>query len=393
MMKTALVVVGTRPEAIKLAPVIRALSAHDDIDVHTCVTGQHETLWRDAFDVFGIQAAMVSSARRPGAPLREEFARILQETGDVLATGSFDLVIVQGDTTSAYAAALAAFYAHVPVAHVEAGLRTHDPLRPWPEEIHRRAIAPMVTWHFAPSALARDNLMAEGAAPEAIWVVGNTVIDALQHVREVIARERASGDFAGRLGAETPWLTAALREVLVSAAPEREVVVVTMHRRETFERHDVTARVRSILWAALHRDDALVVWPMHPSEGVRRVVRGVIEELDAEVRARVVSTPPWPYVPFVALLERASVVLTDSGGIQEEAPVLRTPVVVLREATERVEVLDHGAAALAPDDPEQLGRLVERLVAGATPPQVFEGYGRGDAGARISNVLASALRE
>ncbi|MEM1346959.1 MAG: UDP-N-acetylglucosamine 2-epimerase (non-hydrolyzing) [Myxococcota bacterium] len=391
-MGSVLVVVGTRPEAIKLAPVIRALAQTEGVAVRTCVTGQHETSWRDAFELFGISADTIGATRLREASLREEFTRIFEAVGGVLDAhhDDVDVVVVQGDTTSAYAAALAAFYARVPVAHVEAGLRTHEPMRPWPEELHRRAIAPMVTWHFAPSERARDNLIAEGIAPDSIHVVGNTVNDALKHVRGIIARERETGVFHARLERSLPWMPESLRALLSGEDGERALVVVTMHRRETFEHSGALERVCAVLRAATREPGRTVVWPLHPNEGVQRVVQEALDGLEEERRAQVLCTPPWPYVPFVALLERADVVLTDSGGIQEEAPVLRTPVVVLRGVTERVDVVEHGGAVLAPEDLDELGRVVDELMGGALAPDAFEGYGRGDAAPRIVRVLASA---
>lgn len=355
-MKRVLSVVGTRPEAIKLAPILRVLQEDGRFESEVCVTGQHP----DLVDRAILPATTSHLLRVPSGPPEIVASGVLAGMGEVLRVHPPDVVVVQGDTTSAFSAGLAAYYVGVPVAHVEAGLRTGDLSAPWPEEGHRQALARLATWHFAPTSRARRNLLAEGILDSAIWVVGNTAVDALQHV------------------GGTPGRRATRRSVLV-----------TLHRRESLgpPLRDVCLAVRRV---AERWPDVRVVWPVHPHTAARcRIAELVVGPSNIEIVA------PMGHGEFVRLAEMATFLLTDSGGLQEEAPYLGKPVVVLRDATERPEVVDAGTATLVGTHPD---RIVEACAALLDDPstlasmsRVHHPFGDGRTAERIVGVLATVL--
>jgi len=365
-----LVVFGTRPEAIKLAPVISALRSAADVRV--CVTAQHRSMLDQVLRVFDIRPDRDLNLMRPGQDLYDVTAGVLTAMRDVLASERPQLLIVQGDTTTTMAAALAAFYAHVPVAHVEAGLRTGDPLRPFPEEVNRRLTTILAAMHFAPTNGARENLVHEGVAPERITVTGNTGIDALLSVTERLMR-----------GAITVKLPDAVERV----SQGRRVILVTGHRRESFGQgfRDICEGLRRIVET---RPDVAIVYPVHLNPNVRGPV---FERLGNQ--PRVVLVEPLDYVPFVALMQRADVLLTDSGGIQEEAPSLGKPVLVMRDQTERPEGVTAGVARLVGTDPARIHGEVTHLLDAteSRPTSATNPYGDGRAAARIAEVIARFL--
>lgn len=337
-----LTVLGTRPEAIKLAPVLLALQAEPGVESVLCVSGQHREMLDPMLAAFGLRPDHDLQLMQPGQTLAHTTQAVLLGVSAALHALRPDWLLVQGDTTTAMAAALAGFYERVAVAHVEAGLRTYDPQAPWPEEINRRLIAPMATLHFAPTEAAAANLRHEGLPEQDIIVTGNTVIDALH---AILAR---------------PHAAAALDELLQRQAPSlrpsgRRLVLVTLHRRESLG--EPLVGLCQALRSLAARGDVELVFPVHLNPEVQRVVR---EQLGAT--AAVHLLPPLEYPLFVALLQRCYLVLTDSGGLQEEAAALHKPVVVARDRTERPEALAAGTAILGGTEGAALARLCAGLL-------------------------------
>jgi UDP-N-acetylglucosamine 2-epimerase (non-hydrolysing) len=346
-------VIGTRPEAIKMAPVIAALARQPDIDSAVCLTAQHRDMLDGVVALFGIKASHDLNLMREGQTLNELTAALLTGLRGVLEQSRPDLVLVHGDTTTAMAAALAAFYARIAVGHVEAGLRTGHIYSPWPEEINRRIVATIAQHHFAPTRESKANLVAESVPEERIQVTGNTVIDAL-----LMMVEKLEGD------AE---LSAAL-DARFSIGGDRRLLLVTGHRRESFGEgfeHICTALKR-----LAGRGDVQIIYPVHLNPQVREPVERHLAGL-----ANVRLVEPLDYLPFVHLMRRAHIILTDSGGVQEEGPALGKPVLVMRETTERPEALEAGTVRL-------VGTSVERIVDGVSRLLSHEESYRGMATAR-----------
>ncbi len=369
-MQPVLAVFGTRPEAIKMLPVVRSLRERGDVDLRVAVTGQHREMLDQVFAAFGEKPDIDLDLMAPGQTLSDITTRVLERMGSLLAEEQPSLVLVHGDTTTAMAAAMAAFYAKVPVGHVEAGLRSHDMARPWPEEFNRVAIDAVAELLFAPTEAAAENLRRESPRERAISVTGNTGIDALLHVA----------------GALTGIEIEALDLGLDAARP---LVLVTGHRRESFG--DGFARICDALARIAARGDVDLVYPVHLNPQVLDVVT---ERLDDAGSIRLI--PPVGYWEMVALMQRATLILTDSGGIQEEAPALGKPVLVMRDVTERPEAIATGVASLVGTDPDRIVGEVARLLddaeyyASCARP-VFP-YGDGQAAGRIAATVASFVR-
>jgi UDP-N-acetylglucosamine 2-epimerase (non-hydrolysing) len=362
-----LVVVGTRPEAIKMAPVVRALGARAEVDVRVCLTGQHTTLVDQVLDAFELRPDFDLGIMKDGQSLYDVVHAALDGLGEVVRSWKPDVVLVQGDTATVFVGSLVAFFERVRVGHVEAGLRSHDKWAPFPEEIFRRLADVLADYYFAPTPRARDALLAEGVPAARIHVTGNTVVDALltvgSHPREV--RDRA--------------LEAAL-------TGPRRLVLLTAHRRESFGTplRDVFGAVLDLVEAV---PDIEVVYPVHPNPNVRRPAEELLAGHD-----RVHLTDPLDYLDLVAALRSASLVLTDSGGIQEEAPTFDVPVLVLRDVTERPEGIDAGVAVLVGTDRRRIvARSLEALESGSGRSPPANPYGDGHAGARIADILISDL--
>ena len=362
-----LFVFGTRPEAIKLAPVIRELRARPGFQASVCVTAQHREMLDQVMEAFSIQPEYDLDIMRPGQDLFDVTARCLTELRPVLEKERPDWILVQGDTTTVFAAALAAFYLGLGVGHVEAGLRTFDKRRPFPEEINRRLTTHLADLHFAPTDSARRNLLNEGVSSGAVFVTGNTVIDALFFICE---------QYRGR-GPAGPGLRP------IDAA--RRMVLVTGHRRESFGGgfEGICRALREI--AA--RPDVEIVYPVHLNPNVQEPVCRVLGNL-----SNVQLIDPVSYVPFVGLMERSYLILTDSGGIQEEGPSLGKPVLVMREVTERPEAVEAGAVRLVGSDAAAIRDGVFELLDDATAYQrmsrAHNPYGDGKASGRIAAILS-----
>jgi UDP-N-acetylglucosamine 2-epimerase (non-hydrolysing) len=368
---SVLTVFGTRPEAIKMAPVVRQLAAAPELRSTVCITGQHREMLDQVLALFEIVPDHDLSLMRPGQDLFDVTAGALLGLRDVLRQVRPDLVLVQGDTTTCLAAALAAFYERVAVGHVEAGLRTWDLAAPFPEEANRSLVSRIASLHFAPTARSRDNLLREGIAPEAIQVTGNTVIDALLIARELLPAQP-----------EARW-AAAVGEALHRrlSAPPGPVVLVTGHRRESFGAGFVELCTAIALLARAHPDWSFV-YPVHLNPNVRRPVFDILSGL-----ANVALIEPLDYLPFVWLMDRADVILTDSGGIQEEAPSLGKPVLVMRDVTERPEAVDAGTVRLVGTSRQRIRANLEELLADSTVYETMarahNPYGDGLASTRI----------
>jgi UDP-N-acetylglucosamine 2-epimerase (non-hydrolysing) len=320
-------VFGTRPEAIKMAPVVKAIAASSVCEGVTCVTGQHRGLLDQALNMFGITPDFDLNVMSPDQTPRQVCVAVMQAFAPVIAQVQPDLVLVHGDTTTSMAASLTAFFEKVPVGHVEAGLRTGDLGAPWPEEMNRRVTSVATRLHFAPTEAARANLIAETIADDRIWVTGNTVIDALlQTGGQLMADAALSAQFAQQFGLDT----------------HKRLIVVTVHRRETGD--DGIDRICAAIRTLAKRSDCYFVVTVHPSP---RTTARLHAQLNDIANVRLIA--PQAYLPFVYLMHRAHIILTDSGGVQEEAPALGTPVLILRDVSERPEALASSAALVGTD--------------------------------------------
>ncbi|MFZ5797923.1 MAG: non-hydrolyzing UDP-N-acetylglucosamine 2-epimerase [Desulfobulbaceae bacterium] len=372
-----LCVFGTRPEAIKMAPLVIELRATSAIRLKVCVTAQHREMLDQVLALFDIRADHDLGIMQPGQDLYDLTARLLQGMRPVLAEERPDLVLVHGDTTTTMAVSLAAYYARVPVGHVEAGLRTNDKYQPFPEEINRRVAGVIADLHFAPTGRAKENLLREGVAEERIQVTGNTVIDALLAIRN-----RQSGDpaLAGEMAGRFPFLTAFARMVLV-----------TGHRRENFGQ-GFREICQALVELARTYPAVAFVYPVHLNPRVQEPVSAILQPAEA---ANIFLIPPQEYATFVYLLDRCTLVLTDSGGVQEEAPSLGKPVVVMRETTERPEAVQAGTAVLAGNSRERIVAMVSQLlddpVFYQSMSRAVNPYGDGRAARRIAEGVVRYL--
>ncbi len=372
-MSKILVIFGTRPEAIKLFPVIRALAATPGLTVRTCVTAQHRGLLDQVLAIADLSPDIDLDLMEPGQTLDRLTARLLTGLGEVMDAELPDLVMVQGDTATAMTGALAAYYRKVPVAHVEAGLRSSDIYQPWPEEVNRRIVAPIAALHFAPTETAAEALRRETIPADTIYVTGNTVIDALHWTADRVAAD--------------PALAVGLDAIAARFAGKR-IVLVTTHRRENFG--DGMAAIARAIGRIAERDDVAILFPVHPNPNVVSVMDAILGD-----RANVARIEPLDYPHFVRALGMAEIVLTDSGGVQEEAPALGKPVLVMRETTERPEGVAAGTAKLIGTDED---RIVSEIFTLLDDPAIYAAmarahnpFGDGHAAARIAETIAKTL--
>jgi UDP-N-acetylglucosamine 2-epimerase (non-hydrolysing) len=342
MKKRVLLTFGTRPEAIKMAPLVKRFAASASVDCFVCVTGQHRTMLDQVLDLFRIRPHFDLNVMKPSQDLYDVTSSIMLGMRDVLKDCRPDIVLVHGDTTTTMAATLAAFYQRVPVGHVEAGLRTGNLLSPWPEEANRKLTGALADIHFAPTQRAQQNLVAENVPNSRIVVTGNTVIDALLDVLGMLARD--------------PQLCAAADRQLPSLPADRRLVLVTGHRRESFglgfER--ICCALAQI---AQQRPDIEIVYPVHLNPAVQDPVNRLLSGIP-----NVQLIEPLDYLPFVRLMDRAHLILTDSGGVQEEAPSLGKPVLVMRDTTERQEAVDAGVVKLVGTNGRMIVRTTMQLL-------------------------------
>lgn len=366
-----LTVVGTRPEAIKVAPVIRALNATDIIENITCLSGQHPDMAADALDLFGLKADIALPDPQSGGDLSVGMSVLMRNLGQVIAEQKPDWVLVHGDTMTTAAAALSAFQNQVKVGHIEAGLRTGDMASPWPEEGYRRIVSPLASAHFAPTSKARDNLLFEAVDPAKIILTGNTVVDALMQMRDTLN--------------DSPEDALTLQNWFAALICERTPVLVTAHRREN---HDggIEQIATAVKTLADRFPDHCFILPVHPNPAVSGVVRQILSGL-----ANVCMTDPLDYKRFVYAMERSELILTDSGGIQEEAPSFGTPVLVMRDTTERPEAVEAGVAKLVGSDSANIiANASEILLSSELRTQMGSAgnpFGDGQASQRIIETL------
>lgn len=374
-----MLVFGTRPEAIKMAPLVKEFQKHPDtFQTIVCVTGQHREMLDQVLNIFDIRPDFDLNIMKQGQDLYDVTARVLTGMRDVLREAQPDVVLVHGDTTTSTAAALAAFYQQIPVGHVEAGLRTHNILSPWPEEMNRQITGRIASYHFAPTALSRQNLLQENVDDANITVTGNTVIDALYWVVDRIKNDRS--------------LDAELEKVLRRAgydvnrlADGRPLVLITGHRRENFGDGFINM-CTAIKQLTERYPNVDFVYPMHLNPNVRRPIHEVFGD-DLSNLGNMHFIEPLEYLSFVYLMEKSTIVLTDSGGIQEEAPGLGKPVLVMRDTTERPEALEAGTVKLVGTDREKIfnevSTLLDDAAAYARMSQAVNPYGDGLACSRI----------
>lgn len=384
MKKKVMLVFGTRPEAIKVAPLVKAFQQHSDrFETLVCVTGQHREMLDQVLRLFEIVPDYDLNIMKQGQDLYDVTARVLTGLRDVYQEAKPDVVFVHGDTTTSMAAALAAFYQQIPVAHIEAGLRTHNIYSPWPEEMNRQITSRIAAYNLAPTPLSRENLLKEGVKEESITVTGNTVIDALYLVVDKIKQDAS--------------LSVQLQEQLKAAGYDtsrlnngKKLVLITGHRRENFGEGFVNM-CHAIKTLTEKYPEIDFVYPMHLNPNVRKPIREIFgEEAESGKNGQernIFFIEPLDYLPFVFLMEQSTLVLTDSGGIQEEAPGLGKPVLVMRDTTERPEAVDAGTVKLVGTDygliVKEVSRLLEDEDYYRSMAQANNPYGDGKACERI----------
>ena len=388
--KTILFVFGTRPEAIKMAPLVKKLQSEPDkFKTVVCVTAQHRQMLDQVLHIFDIVPDYDLDIMKPNQDLYDITSRVLLGMRDVLKEVQPDVVLVHGDTTTSTAAALAAFYQQIPVGHVEAGLRTHNIYSPWPEEMNRQITGRITTHHFAPTPLAKQNLLNENVKLEQIIVTGNTVIDALYMVVDKIKNDEALQEELAGVLKEAGYDTARLDG-------SRRLVLITGHRRENFG-DGFISMCTAIRDLAAKYPDVDFVYPMHLNPNVRKPIHEVFGEINGykphTPNGNLFLIEPLEYLSFVYLMEKSTIVLTDSGGIQEEAPGLGKPVLVMRETTERPEALESGTVHLVGTNYDKIvsevSTLLNDAVAYEKMSKAVNPYGDGHASERIANYLAN----
>jgi UDP-N-acetylglucosamine 2-epimerase (non-hydrolysing) len=371
-LKKISIIFGTRPEAIKLCPLIQEIQRHSDLLPHVCVTAQHRELLDQVLNLFGVVPNVDLNLMRPNQDLTSLAARTLSGLNSYLAHHRPDMVVVQGDTTTTFCAALAAYYNQIPVAHVEAGLRTGNRSAPYPEEMNRVLTGRLTNLHFAATRWAKENLLREGVPEDTVFVTGNTVIDALYATLKKVRCQKIT--------------IKGLPTHLMNGAGGQSIVLITGHRRESFG-----AKFRSMCEAirqlALEFSKTAFVYPVHLNPNVKKPVHDILGDI-----GNIHLLDPLNYLEFVALLDRVKLVLTDSGGIQEEAPALAKPVLVLRDTTERPEAVNAGAAILVGTETEEIVRQARPFLERSKPESIGESlFGDGKASQRIAEIISSRL--
>ena len=397
-MKKVMLVFGTRPEAIKMAPLVKAFEQYtEDFKTIVCVTGQHRQMLDQVLGLFEIVPDYDLNIMKQGQDLYDVTSRVLLGMRDVLREVQPDVVLVHGDTTTSTAAALAAFYQQIPVGHVEAGLRTHNIYSPWPEEMNRQITGRIATYNFSPTPLSRQNLLEEKVSEASITVTGNTVIDALYWVVDKIKRDEALSEELKKVLADAGYNVNRLNENEDEDENKRRLVLITGHRRENFGDgfiHMCTA-IRDLVQKY---PDVDFVYPMHLNPNVRKPIQEVFTDLNSlstgegwGEAGNMFFIEPLEYLSFVYLMEKSTLVLTDSGGIQEEAPGLGKPVLVMRDTTERPEALEAGTVKLVGTNYDRIVNEVSQLLDDAAyydaMSKAVNPYGDGKACERIVNFI------
>lgn len=373
--KKLLFVFGTRPEAIKMAPLV--LKARDDInfDVKICVTGQHRQMLDQVLSIFGIKSDFDMNLMKPNQTLNDVTRQVIEGLDSILSAEHFDCVLVHGDTSTTMAASLTAFHKKVPIAHVEAGLRTYNLQSPWPEEMNRRVAGLLSTWHFAPTIKSSENLLSENVPSASVFITGNTVIDALQVVIKKIEND---SELKTKLAEQFKFLDSTKRMILV-----------TGHRRENFG--DAFLDICHGLKKIAIEHDVQIVYPVHLNPNVQKPVNDVLGDTK-----NIFLIEPQEYLPFVYLMKRSHLIITDSGGVQEEAPSLGKPVLVMRETTERPEAVEAGTVKLVGASGSRIFTEATNLLTNETEYQrmkmTINPYGDGLACERILEILNGEIR-
>ncbi|EJL6400271.1 UDP-N-acetylglucosamine 2-epimerase (non-hydrolyzing) [Vibrio navarrensis] len=369
--KKVLTVFGTRPEAIKMAPLVHALAADERFEAKCCVTAQHREMLDQVLELFEITPDYDLNLMKAGQTLNEVTARILLELKPVLQEFKPDVVLVHGDTATTFAASLAAYYEQIAVGHVEAGLRTGNIYSPWPEEANRKLTGALTKYHFAPTETSQQNLLQENYAAQNIFVTGNTVIDALLMVKEKIEQD---ADLKATLAAQFPYLD-----------ESKKLILVTGHRRESFG-GGFERICEALAKTAKQHPEVQILYPMHLNPNVREPVNRILGSVE-----NVLLIEPQQYLPFIYLMDRAHIILTDSGGIQEEAPSLGKPVLVMRDTTERPEAVAAGTVKLVGTDVKKIVSNLNTLLTDSEAYQAMSfahnPYGDGKACQRILDSL------
>ena len=375
MKKKVLTVFGTRPEAIKMAPLVQALNESAEIEARICVTAQHREMLDQVLDLFEITPEYDLDIMKPGQNLYDVTTNILMGLKPILEEFKPDVVLVHGDTSTTLSATLAAFYQQIPVGHVEAGLRTGNLNSPWPEEGNRKLTGAITKFHFAPTETSKQNLLNESVSADDILVTGNTVIDALLQVVDKVQNDQ---DLIDTLKFKFPQLD-----------ERKKLILVTGHRRESFG-GGFERICEALAQIATNHPECQIVYPVHLNPNVREPVNRILANVD-----NVHLIEPLDYLPFVYLMNRSYLIVTDSGGVQEEAPSLGKPVLVMRDTTERPEAVDAGTVKLVGTDTNKIVEEVERLLADdeayATMSRAHNPYGDGKACERIVNRLIETL--
>ena len=388
-MKSVMLTFGTRPEAIKMAPLVREFRKYPEkFKTTVCVTGQHRQMLDQVLDIFGIIPDYDLNIMKSGQDLYDVTARVLTGMRDILTGNAPDMVLVHGDTTTSTAAALAAFYSQIPVGHIEAGLRTHNIYSPWPEEMNRQLTGRIASWHFSPTPLSRENLLRENIPGERILVTGNTVIDALYMVVE-----RINTDHNLRKSLEKGLLQAGYDTSRLEGG--RRLVLITGHRRENFGTGFIN--ICEAIKELTHRfPEVDFVYPMHLNPNVRQPIHKVFGD-SLQGLGNMFFIEPLEYLSFVLLMERSCLVLTDSGGIQEEAPGLGKPVLVMRDTTERPEAVESGTVRLVGTDYGRITSEVSTLLNDSTAynsmSKAVNPYGDGQACPRIVGFIDKIINQ
>ncbi len=387
-MKKILLVFGTRPEAIKMAPLVKELQKQsNDFEVFVCVTGQHREMLDQVLLLFDIKPDYDLNIMRQGQDLYDVTARVLIGMRDVLKDCCPDIVLVHGDTTTSVTAALAAYYQQIPVGHIEAGLRTHDIYSPWPEEMNRQLTGRITTYHFAPTLLSKQNLLDEGIKDDFITVTGNTVIDALYMTVDKIKKNKELDTKLQKRLTESGYDAIRLDN-------GRKLILITGHRRENFG-DGFISMCKAIKTLAKKYPNIDYVYPMHLNPNVRCPIHDVFGE-DLSNLGNMFFIEPLEYFSFVYLMEKSTAILTDSGGIQEEAPALGKPVLVMRDTTERPEALEAGTVKLVGTDYDkivcELSELIENQSSYEKMSRAINPYGDGKSCERILSFLNSKMK-
>ena len=395
-----MIVFGTRPEAIKMCPLVRKFKEYpNDFETTVCVTGQHREMLDQVLKIFEVKPDYDLNIMKPGQDLYDVTTRVLLGMRDVLKQTQPDVVLVHGDTTTSTAAALAAFYQQIPVGHVEAGLRTHNIYSPWPEEMNRQITGRIATYHFAPTTLNRQNLIDENVDEKRIVVTGNTVIDALLMVVDKLKKDKALAEEQKRILAAAGYDIGRISGmgsetgVVGDCLAGRKLVLITGHRRENFGEGFINMLTAMKDLSRMY-PNVDFVYPMHLNPNVRRPIHEVFGE-DLSVYPNFFFIEPLQYIAFVCLMEKSYLVLTDSGGIQEEAPGLGKPVLVMRDTTERPEALDAGTVKLVGTDYNliisEVSRLIENEDYYNEISKVSNPYGEGNASQQIVDRINESL--